>query len=340
MITVINRTPFVVRGHKGGRPPATFSVLNPVPWSWAVQVVVKATFDVVKGRAILASEQLPIVERSEQTVAGYMESDLAFEKDGTDLIVLAAAHAPRGIAVREMQVGLSVGDISHTYSVTGERVWTKQEGAWKPTDPAPFTSMGLGYDHAFGGTYKFERGNEIPYTRNPVGKGWTPNMSGIEFERRPLANLEYAHRRVAAPEEEPDPAGLAWYRMDWALRMMHGVKPKDSGPPDVLPRMWNAAHPDLILRDDPSGRPLRLEGMTVDGLLEFELPRLPVAIEHTLSGRPESLRAKPDTFCILPSRSSMFVLARWLLPFNRADNLADTVIRIVPESVAEISGIM
>ncbi len=338
MITVINRTPFVVSSREGGHPPATFSVLNPEPWSWAVQVVVKATFDVANSRAILASEQLPIVDRSEQTDAGYIEGDLAFEKDGVDLVVLAAAHAPRGVAVREMHVGLSLGDVSQIYSVAGERVWTKQDGSWKPTDPVPFTSMGLGYDHAFGGTYKFERGNEIPYTRNPVGKGWTPNMSGIEFEGRPLANLEHAHLRVISPEEEPDPAGLGWYKMDWALRMMPGVKLRKSGPPEVLPRLWNAAHPDLILREDPGGKLLRLEGMTGDGLMELEIPRLPIAIEHTLSGHSESLPAKPDTFCILPSRASMFVLARWLVPFNRADDLADAVIHIVPESGAAALG--
>jgi hypothetical protein len=313
--------------------------LTPEPWSWAVQVVVKATFDLVDGRAVPASQQLPIVERSGETEAGYVESDLAFEKDGVDLVVLATAHAPRGVAVREMSVGLSLDEIAHIYSVAGERAWTKQDGSWRPTDPVLFTTMGLGYDRAFGGTYKFERGDEIPYTRNPVGKGWTPNMSGIEFEGRPLANLEYAHRRVTSPEEEPDPAGLEWYKMDWALRMMQGVKLNDSGPPEVLRRLWNAAHPDLVLRDDPGGKMLRLEGMTADGLLDVEMPKMAVAIQHTLGGRVESLPAKPDTFCVLPSLARLFVLARWCVPFNRADELADAVIHVVPESGASAFGV-
>ncbi len=333
MIKVINRTPFVVHHQAGGRAPAEFSVLHPEPWSRVVQVVVKATFDVANGSAVPAVRQLPILERSGQTDLGYMEGDLSFEKDGVDLVVLAEAHAPRAIAVREMQVGVGVGAASWNYMVTGDRVWTKQGNSFRPTDPLAFTRMGLDYDRAFGGTYTLEAGSELPFMRNPIGKGWTPNIAGAGFEGRPLANLESMARRALSPEEELDPAGFAWYRMGWALRMLRGVKLRDAGrPPEVLPRLWNGAHPDLVLPQYPGGQRLRLDGMTGAGRLEFEVPRLAIEIEHSLNGRPESLRASPDTICILPSWGQMFVVARWLVSLDPADLTVDRFISIVPAS--------
>lgn len=332
MIKIINRTPFVVHHQVGGRAPADFSILDEQPWPRVVQVVVKATFDVGKAGVVPAAAQIPILALSGPTNLGYMEGDLSFEKAGVDLVVLAQAHAPRAVPVREMQVGLQVGEASWNYVVTGDRVWTKRGNTFVATNPIAFTCMDLDYEHAFGGAYTLASGGQLPFTRNPIGKGWTPNMAGVGFEGRPLANLESIQHRAASPEQELDPAGLAWYRMDWALRMMRGVKLRGGRPPEVLPRLWNAAHPDLVVPEYPGGKPLRLDGMTPAGRFEFVVPRLSIALEHSLNGHAESLAPAPDTLCILPAHAQMFVLARWLLPLDPAPGHADPIISLVPAS--------
>lgn len=318
MIALVNLTRFPAHAAAGGLPPERFSILDPEPWRSVVQVVVKATFAVSDGRAAPSPEQLPILARDAETADGFMEGDLCLEKGGVDLVVLGSACPPHMRPVREMQVALHLGALSRVYAVTGDRSWTRRRLAWQPTDPLPFTTMPLGFEQAFGGTYKLPNGDEVPFTRNPIGKGWTPQLEGVPFDGRPLPNLELARQRVTGPDEEPDPAGFAWYRLAWALRMIQGVALRGDDPPAPLPRLWNGAHPDLVLNEYPEGQALRLDGFRPDGALGFEVPLLPIALEHDLGGSFARVPARPDTLCVLPGQGRMFVLARWLVPYDPA----------------------
>lgn len=334
MIELVNHTPFVVHHAIGGQARAQFSILSPQPWAKVVQVVVKATFDATAGRTQVSPHQIPLFERSGDVEGRYMEGDLALEKDGVDLVVIGDAHAPRGNPVREMPIHLRLGASNSSWVVSGDRAWVRQGGGFRATDPVPFTTMGLDYDRAFGGSH-VGGGGELQYMRNPIGRGWTPNMSGVSFEGRLLANLESVHQRATAPEQELDPAGFAWYRMGWALRMIRGVRLHEDGrPPEVLARLWNGAHPDLVLPTYPSGQALSIEGMTLGGRFEAQVPPLAIALEHALHGRAESLPATPDTLCVLPSLARLYVVARWLIPLGTSSARAHHVLRIVPTSNA------
>src|SRR5882724_6958134 len=160
---LLNRTGFPALLRVGGVPPENFSVLKPAPWRHVAQVVVKAVFQLSGGAPIPNDEQAPILERDANTEDGYMEGDLALGKSGLDVIVLGNAHAPRGGPVREMSVEIRVGSRGTSYTVSGERLWTKQTPGWKATDPLPFESMPLGFEQAFGGTFRLSSGAELPF---------------------------------------------------------------------------------------------------------------------------------------------------------------------------------
>ncbi len=316
MPPILNHTPFSVYSRAGTRAPATFSILNPEPWVWTLQVVLKATFSLPGHKPVPAGEGLAIREENGEHDGAYVESDISFEKQGADLVICGDAVAPRHAPVREMALGVHLGEHHQRYVVTGERHWLAGPRGPTMSDPKPFTRMPLDYRQAFGGSYTIPGTGDIPFGRNPIGKGWAPNMPGVDYPHRPLPNLEYSERRVTSPFDETDPAGLSWYPLTWGLRMMHGLEIQPSGPPKVLPRLWNAAHPDWVLPAYPAGERLRLDGFQATGPLEIEVPALPVCLEHTLHGAPQSLPARPDTLCVEPSAGRMFVLARWMIPYK------------------------
>ena len=314
MLPIANHTPFSVYSRAGTRAPATFSILHPEPWVWTLQVVLKATFSLPGHKPGPANEAIR-TENGEQDGA-YVESDIAFEKQGADLILCGEAIAPRSAPVREMDLSVQLGELTRRYVVTGERHWLADPRGPQMSAPKPFTRLPLDYRQSFGGSYTLPGIGDIPFGRNPIGKGWAPNMPAIEYQDRPLPNLEYAERRVTSPFDETDPAGLSWYPLTWGLRMMHGLEIQPSGPPKVLPKLWNAAHPDWVLPTYPTGERLRLTGFQASGPLELEVPALPVCLEHNLDGTMQSFPARPDTLCVAPSAGRMFVLARWMIPYK------------------------
>lgn len=97
-----------------------------------------------------------------------MESDLAPLKPACDIIVNGTVHAPEGIAVSEMTVGILIralsGDIvlDKTLRVTGKRFYQRPilTGQWYETEPEPFTALRLDYRYAFGGECRVDADSE------------------------------------------------------------------------------------------------------------------------------------------------------------------------------------
>src|SRR5262245_50857470 len=95
-------------------------------------LILKATFARLPGTAVL--DFVPRAERRgirgadvpwgdpEKSSIKY-PSDLCVHKPGTDVIVVAAAHAPRGKPVPSFDAGVRVGPLEKTIRVFGLRVW-------------------------------------------------------------------------------------------------------------------------------------------------------------------------------------------------------------------------
>ena len=106
-------------------------------------VVVKGTFEIQKGKAIVAEEQVPVTLGDEYFgEPGYSslryESEILVQKDAVDVVINGHAHAPGGKPIRRVDVSLHLGPIRKDITVYGDRVWKRRLTGLMPSKPRPF----------------------------------------------------------------------------------------------------------------------------------------------------------------------------------------------------------
>ena len=143
-----------------------------------------------------------------------IDSDLLGVKPTTDILLDAAAHAPKGVAAKSVPVTLRVGSIDKTLVVHGTRVY--YTGAMGRTMSAaqPFIRQPIHYEWAFGGSDvgdKDPRKHRIDL-RNPVGKGLAADASRLEHQ--PAHAVEYPSGNPA----KRGPAGFGPIASFWSPR--------------------------------------------------------------------------------------------------------------------------
>jgi hypothetical protein len=113
----------------------------------------------------------------------------AAHKPWTDVILTGAAWSSRG-PVRMLDTGLRVGPLRKAVRVWGERtIRSDAPGRLRFSDPAPFTTLPLIWDHAYGGRDVFAEGRmrarRKPFSRDQAGEagaiGYPRNPSGRGF---------------------------------------------------------------------------------------------------------------------------------------------------------------
>ena len=189
-----------------------------VPWQVrppqpSLTIIVKGTFDLATdGPATLREEcEFPTGDMHqeddfEQSV--FYPSDFAIFKPRADVVLHATAHAA-GDEAPAVEVGFRFGPESNGFerklAVFGPRYW---EGAAKGmTEPEPFTTMPLTYEHAFGGRN---------FDRNPVGLGYKgrKDADGVAW----VPNLELPDDLIKSPNSSPEPACFAATASLWRDR--------------------------------------------------------------------------------------------------------------------------
>src|SRR5436309_2054056 len=116
--------------------------------------VVKATYRIMERRPLVLSEkQLPINTAGEywgkpdNSFYKY-ESETAFIKPATDVVLIGHAYAPRP-GTTEVSVGVRVGPVHKVVRVVGDRTWVRTAGLLAMTPPRPFERIPLIYERAF-----------------------------------------------------------------------------------------------------------------------------------------------------------------------------------------------
>jgi hypothetical protein len=133
------------------------------------------------------------------------DTDFVLAKQTTDVIVNGAAHAPRGTALRQLDVSLRVGDIRKNVRVFGNRFWGV--GAAWITAPEPFESMPLRFEHAFGGHRPEVRREGGFYWPNPVGTGFaTTREHAAILACRTSSSSTHRSDRGTIGQRQPDSA--------------------------------------------------------------------------------------------------------------------------------------
>lgn len=274
MWQVDNRTPFAAeRGWVRDRNGAEV---------WLVAV--KCTFDIMPdGSAQVAADQPPVLRMPEhfgepgKSSIKY-ENDLVLTKKTTDIIVVGHAYAPNGRPVTQLDVGFSVGPVTKSLLVTGDREW----GISGRSGPLPFVKMPLTYERSFGGADKRSPHPDRDWEwRNPVGTAFAvsrDNATGVA-----IPNVEYPNEPMKAWNDRPRPAGFGAVASHWQPRVSFAGTYDDDWmksrqpllPADFDDRFFQCAPED---QQSPSflrgGEPVALRHLTPPGELRFYLPKV------------------------------------------------------------------
>lgn len=294
--------------------------------------VAKRTYAFAGGRVTLADEQAPIVVEPDIETDAHDryrtlrdDIDLYPPKPATDVVVTGRAHAPG--KVRELMVGVAVGRSARVLKVLGERrVEVTLDGQVRFPEPAPFESVPLSWELAYGGYDAYAHDELDPplrrngrriepspreegvfaYPRNKVGRGYFIDVDRDRADGELLPQIEdpgdpltAARFFVPAPRawlDAPASGGLGWVAHTWYPRIMRslGAFLEHDPPAKPIREMAFADGEDLrgpfrkneVLPRFAQGA---APGLAVERLRGDEL----VILKHLVQGQPEVQLALP-----------------------------------------------
>jgi len=295
MWQIINNTPFAagqawVRGLDGAE-------------TWLV--VVKTTFDVQPDGTLQVTKAQPPVVRSPVWFGEPGASSVRYEnefvlgKTTTDVVLNGTAHAPGGEPLPSFDVGFRVGPVSKVLRVHGDRQWDGSAARMSP--PQSFLTMPLRYERAFGGSSATSPQAAANWsTANPVGVGFADSRESAKACAVP--NIEYRDSLITAWDDRPRPAGFGVIAAHWDERARlagtyDATWARDRQP--LLPTDFDLRHYQCAPADQQApaflqgGEPVSIVNMTPDGLLQFELPRVELAMRTRFSADEAPLDHPP-----------------------------------------------
>lgn len=259
-------------------------------------VIVKASFNIGKDLTLADEQPPPVPDDVYWTEPGKSSlkyaSDLHTGKPATDIVMLGHACVPKKKEATQLDVSLTVGQVHKTVRVFGDRHW--QDG--KITRPAPFRTLPMVYEKAFGGIYDYEGQLAGMETRNPVGCGFAGTRKSSEMDGVPLPNLEDPRQLIREPSDCPAPAGFGFCAPNWQPRVSYAGTYDDTWrktrapylPLDFNNRFLNMAHPDLIY---PSylqgGEPVTITHMHPAEELKFDVPSMNLVARAKVADRTD-----------------------------------------------------
>jgi len=311
MLQLNNATPFAAM-------PMLFADAQGIDTMFAV---VKGTF-VIGDQLALAEEQLPVtladVHRGDPAKTSIRTpSDVSLEKPGTDIVLIGSAWAPGGQPTWQTDVSISVGPLSKTVRVFGDRVWRAAVGAsseWV----APFVQMPLVWERAFGGVDETAKG-PVAEARNPVGVGFRRSNSERPLDGLALPNVEDPRAPITSPSQAPAPAGFGPIAPHWQPRQSFAgtydaqwmAERAPYLPSDFDARFCQIAPVGLATAGHlQGGEAVALRGVTPDGLLQFTLPRLGVEVNYVVDSGEERRPALLDTVILEPDERRVLLVWR------------------------------
>lgn len=289
-------------------------------------IMVKATFQI--GNALtLADEQPPPSatdvywgEPGRSSVKYATDTHLG--KPATDIVMLGHACAPEKKSVIQLDVSLTVGKINKTVRVLGDRQW--QDG--RITAPAPFTTMALVYEKAYGGEHLIDGEIDVAETRNPIGKGFAGARTMNEMNGMPLPNLEDPRRLICDFRNQPPPACFGFIAPHWQPRASFAGTYDDVwattrapfAPTDFDKRFFSMAHPDLIYPGFlEGGEPVVITNMHPSGPIQFNLPQVNLVVRIGVDGYTESPPFHLETVILEPNRLQASLVWRAAFPCDK-----------------------
>ena len=302
-------------------------------------VVVRGTFTLAPVPALGADQPPP--HAADSYWGEPVESSLKYAADihvgkiGTDVALVGSAHAPRGRAVPEMLCALGVARRRKVVRVVGDRTWRGAVGGATP--PAPFASMPLLYERAFGGRDQQgapASGGFAAEERNPVGVGFRAVRRLRSGAGVRLPNLEDPHCPWRTLGDRPPPAGFGFIAPSWQPRRRYAGTYDEAWaatrapflPRDFDPRFANAASAGLTFEEGlRGGEAIALDGVSREAALRSVVPALRPRVEVIAAGTREAPPVQLETLLLEPDERRMSLTWRAAL---RCDKRALKIERI------------
>lgn len=298
-------------------------------------VVVKGTFQIPRGAETpaLAAEQQDLVEADVFTgepglTAPIYESDYAPFKARCDVLLVGSAYAPDGLPAERVRVSLRAGTVYKQFDVAGDRTWFSDMLGTTATEPAPFTTMPISYDVAFGGVDNLDpdpAGHQA-FSANPVGRGFYPNSRGHRIDARPLPNTEESGKQVTNPRGDYVPMSFGPIGRSWHPRIRYAGTYDQNWVDHVFPflpadfdeRHYQSSPPDQQMDYLRGGEEVTLMNLTPRGETSFRLPAIEVPVTfYYKSYEEKEVNAAADTLVIEPDLERFTIVWRASLPLRK-----------------------
>ncbi len=296
-----------------------------VPWVDAeghevVVAMVKQTYRVTgSGELRLDDDPVPVRladvpwDPDDERSSLRYHSDVIDVKVGTDVVVVGDAVSTT--PVEWIDVAIAAGEIRALVRAHGPRVYYRALTGVAIGSAAETTRVPLKYELAYGG---MTADCTVVEERNPSGVGVAARDSDLVDTRAP--QLEHPSRPHKTARDRHPPIGVNAVMTHWLPRRAfagtYNAEWKEGRMP-LLPEDFDArhnsvAHPSLwSARGLVPGETIAVQGMTLDGALTFELPRLPVRIVGVFhDGTREVYDARVDTIVIEPELRRVELVGR------------------------------
>jgi hypothetical protein len=240
-----------------------------LPWEAApgqrsISVLVKGTFVLVPGEITVAPDQDPLCEERHWDNSALASlrwpGDFAPVKRKVDVMLVGHAYAPRGEPVTSLVSRLTVGALTKSVRVIGDRVWTLNKASQPDVGaPAPFIRMPLRYERA-----ALSADNPVgvdPHAPAVLAVPARPNLEPLDGGATacfgPIAPTWRARRKLL------DEAATFW-AYGIARDPESGAPPLGPAPPKFDFTFFNAAPPDQQIDMLTPGTPIELENLDPD----------------------------------------------------------------------------
>ncbi|MEM5581723.1 DUF2169 domain-containing protein [Roseibium sp. AS2] len=164
-------------------------------------------FDLTDPEAVLSEAVYTEIAMSNLPMGGFL--DAGFPKSGPEVLIAGESRAPEGTRVQGQEVGVALGPVRKRATIFGDRHWVRDNDAVKMSYAAPYETMPLTPDRAFGSE---------SHPVNPAGKGCDPQYILDHFGYAPLPNIENPDALIKTMTDRPQPVLFGPLEHDHPLR--------------------------------------------------------------------------------------------------------------------------
>ncbi len=272
-----------------------------------------------------------------------VDAETAPYKPRADCLLLGNGYAPQGHPVEALAVTFSVGTMSKTLWLYGDRTWvTKANGTGQLVGPEPFTSMPIRNELACGGLASV-------YNKHGIGlyDETRPENQGAPIRLANVLDMNHTH---VDPNHDCEPAGFGPLDPDFRPRVDHKgtydeawlYRRKPLPPADFSSKFYNAARPDQQIEGYLRGdEPLYFENLHREHpVFQSRLPGIRLRyflIRLDAAGKPSLLEATNnlDTCMVDMEDESVTLIWRGRVPIDPSGRETYTHAYVGQEPLAE-----